>query len=378
MMMNIGVDIKVLYGGQAGIATYIRNTLDALQDIDCANRYFLFEKQASSYKITNPLFTKILVPSRLPGTLWLMAVLPFQFKKHSIDVFWGPEQVIPCIFPSCGTPMVSTILDLTMVRYPETMQTTNFLINKFFLRKSIRRSERILTISKAIKREILASYPGEASADNIVVTYPGKPRWPMSEAPEGSRGEHLLFVGSFEPRKNLMNLLKALLIVRKKENRTVPLRIVGPPGWKNKAIIRFVKNNGLEGQVFFKGYCTEDELRREYAACKAFIYPSLYEGFGLPVLEALVTQTPVLSSQGTSMEEIAFECIILFDPHDPKDMAEKIMRVYRPDFDGPGLLKGREKVLNRYSWEITARKTLEVLTETFRKKRSGHYTGECI
>ena len=360
--MNIGIDIKALHKGQAGIAAYVRNTLDKLQETDTSNRYFLFEKSSSSYKITNPSFHKVLIPSRLPGTLWLMFILPLHLKKNSINVFWGPEQLIPCVFKSPGIRMVSTILDLTLLHYPETMQTTNFIINKVFLLRSIRRSGKILTISNFINKDICESFPQDVSADKVVVTYPGKPEWGETGIAAAGRGDHLLFVGSFEPRKNLTNLLKALCILKDEKNKAVSLHIVGPAGWKNDAIHHFIRTNNLGGQISFKGYCGEKELAREYASCKAFVYPSLYEGFGLPVLEALAANTLVLSSGGTVMEEIAGGCFVAFNQADPRDIAHKIFDVYQPEFDPAPFMKGAREVLARYSWRSTAEKTLEVLT----------------
>jgi glycosyltransferase involved in cell wall biosynthesis len=361
--MHIGIDIKALRKGQAGIAAYIRNTLDKLQETDTSNRYFLFEKSPSSYKITNSCFTKVLIPSKLPGTLWLMFILPFHLKKHSIDVFWGPEQLIPCVFKSSGVRMASTILDLTLLHYPETMQTTNFLINKLFLLRSIRRSNRILAISNFIKKDICESFPNEVTTGKVVVTYPGKPEWGGTDIAPVKRGEHLLFVGSFEPRKNLTNLLKALCILKDEKNKAVPLHVVGPSGWKNDAMHHYIKANNLRGQISFKGYCGDDELAREYASCKAFVYPSLYEGFGLPVLEALAANTLVLSSRGTVMDEIAGGSFVPFDPGNPQDIAETIFSVYQPGFNSAEYMKGAPEVLNRYSWKSTARKTLDILSE---------------
>ena len=259
--------------------------------------------------------------------------------------------------------MVSTILDLTLLHYPETMQTTNFLINKLFLLRSIRRSGKILTISNFIKKDICESFPYDVTADAVVVTYPGKPEWGKTGIAAAGREEHLLFVGSFEPRKNLSNLLKALCILKDEKNKAVSLHIVGPAGWKNDAIHHFIKTNNLGSQISFKGYCGEKELACEYASCKAFVYPSLYEGFGLPVLEALAANTLVLSSGGTVMEEIAGGCFIPFDPGKPQDIAEKILMVYQADFNGAAYMKGAQELLARYSWKSTARKTLEVLSE---------------
>jgi glycosyltransferase involved in cell wall biosynthesis len=361
--MNIGIDIKALFKGQAGIAAYIANTLDKLQEIDQDNKYFLFEKQPSSYRIVNPRWTKIVVPSRLPGTLWLMLKVPSYFATYNLDVFWGPEQIIPCMVSPHGVRMVSTILDLALKRCPRTMQTTNYFINRIFLGKSIRASDRILTISQTIKDDICLFFPQSATHEKVMVTYPGRPQWSVPPDAGRKRGDHLLFAGSLEPRKNLLNLLKALYILKTEKQKQVSLRIVGPGGWKNKHVRDYVEKNGLSSQISNAGYLSQADLIKEYCQCRAFVYPSLYEGFGLPVLESLVAQTPVLTSKGTAMEEIAGECTVLFDPNDPHDIAEKIDSVFQPQFNADALMRRSVEILKKFSWDTTARQTLAALTE---------------
>jgi glycosyltransferase involved in cell wall biosynthesis len=358
--MNIGVDIKALFAGRAGIAAYIRNTLDRLQELDSVNRYFLFEKKPSNYAVKNPLWRKVLVPSGLPGTLWLMTAIPHCLPRYSIDVFWAPEQIAPCLLPAKAA-MVSTVLDVAVKQCPRTMQTTNYVINRLFLEKSIGRSNTVLTISRCIKDDICRFFPRHAPLSKVEVTYPGGPR--AQAIPEKSigRGDHLLFAGSFEPRKNLISLLRALVLLKAGQNLVVPLHIAGPGGWKNSAVYKYIETSGLAGQINFLGFLSDADLALEYRRCKAFVYPSLYEGFGLPVLEALSAATPVLSSRGTAMEEIAGECIVLFDPAAPRDIADKISALYGGAIDTGALLSRRESVLSRFSWEKTARQTLDAL-----------------
>ena len=295
--MNIGVDIKALFAGKAGIAAYIRNTLDRLQETDAVNRYFLFEKMPSAYRVTNPLWRKVLVPSRLPGTVWLMLAVPPRLARNAIDVFWGPEQIVPCVLPAKAV-MVSTVLDVAVRRCPRTMQTTNYLINRLFLKRSIGRSRTVLTISRCIRDDICRYFPRQAPFSKVEVTYPGRPRMLALSEKSIGRGDHLLFAGSFEPRKNLLSLLRALSFLKKEKSLTVPLAIAGPDGWKNNAVRSYIEANGLAEQVRFLGYLSDADLALEYQRCRAFIYPSLYEGFGLPVLEALAAAAPVLSSCG--------------------------------------------------------------------------------
>ena len=365
--MNIGIDIKALHAGKAGIASYIRNTLSELQRIDTVNKYFLFEKKVSSYKLENPLWKKVLLPSRLPGTLWLMFSVPLHLKHYAIDVFWGPEQIVPCVLPAGRTALVSTVLDVALKRCPKTMQITNYFVNKIFLGKSIKRSTSVLAISGCVRDDIRKFFPNQAG-NKIRVTYNGRPRHAYATETPDDRGNHLFFAGSFEPRKNLLALLTALSILKSEANLLVPLRIAGPSGWKNSALYSFIKSSGINDQISFLGYVTDSDLAAEYRNCKAFVYPSGYEGFGLPVLEALEAGSPVLTSQGTAMEEIAGECCVLFNPADPRDIADKIAAVYNGAADLAALMEKSKTVLSRYSWEYTATQTLDELGKACRNR----------
>jgi glycosyltransferase involved in cell wall biosynthesis len=358
--MKIGIDIKALYSGKAGISNYIKKTLDSLQEIDNSNEYFLFEKKASSYRLKNKNFRKILIPCNLPGTLWLQFILPFYLKKYSIDVFWGPEQLIPCFFTN-KIKMLLTVLDLTLFHYPQTMQTTNYWINKLFLKKSIKKAKRIISISEYIKNDLYRIFSNYVENDKITVTHLGVPDIKLEKNRKKNRDDHLLFVGSCEPRKNLLNLLKAIFLLRNKKELYPILHIVGPQGWKNKNIIDFIKKNKLEDQIFFRGYLSNDELIEEYLSCKAFIYPSLYEGFGLPVIEALSCNTLVLASKGIVFDEIAPNCFIPFDPLNPEDIADKINLIYQKNFNEKIYLDKVSNILSKYSWKDTAKKTLDAL-----------------
>jgi glycosyltransferase involved in cell wall biosynthesis len=365
--MNIGIDIKALHAGKAGIASYMRKTLNELQRIDTVNKYFLFEKRISSYKVENPLWKKVLLPSRLPGTLWLMFTVPRHLERYGINIFWGPEQIIPRVLPESRVAMVSTVHDVALKRCPKTMQVSNYFVNRILLGKSIKRSTSVLAVSGCVRDDIRTFYPSQAG-NKIRVIYNGRPQRAYATAPPGDRGNHLFFAGSFEPRKNLLALLKALSILKSETDLRAPLRIAGPSGWKNSTLYSFIKSSGISDQISFLGYVTDSELAVEYRKCKAFIYPSSYEGFGLPVLEALEAGAPVLTSKGTAMEEIAGECCVLFNPADPRDIAAKIAALYNESIDIAALMEKSTNVLSRYAWENTAMQTLDELEKACRNR----------
>jgi glycosyltransferase involved in cell wall biosynthesis len=357
--MKIGIDIKALARGKAGIARYLREILRNLAAIDTANQYCLFEKDPVEDVPKAPNFRRLSLPSRLPGTLWLQTVVPRQMIKHGIDIFWCPEHIAP-LARALETPTVITVHDLTFKHYPRSLQRSNYWIFKLLFARSLKKAKSIIAVSEFTRRDLIRCYKSLSLEDKVIAIYNGRPGWklPQSYNPE-NRGEHLLFVGSPEPRKNLIAVLRALAILKEK-GRKIALRIVGPAGWKNRNLSAFIKKHNLTSQITFAGYCEYDRLFEEYIACKALIYPSFLEGFGLPVLEALETDTLVLASRETVMEEIGGKAVMTIDPHNARDIASALERLYQDSFNRYEYLAHSVEALAKFSWKESARRHLEV------------------
>ena len=351
--MNIGIDIKAFKNGSTGIARYLRNIMDQLQKLDSANTYNLFECTASDYKITNRRWKKVLIPWKLPGIFWQQLLLPFALKKHAIDILWAPEQICPVWYS--GT-VFTTVHDLTALRYPASCQKTNYFIQKYLFPLTIKRSKLLLPVSDFIGREVLQWYPELATPQMITTVTNGSPDWKFHPHPQDADTDpYLFFAGNLEPRKNLIRLIEALEILQSR-GITLPLHLAGPPGWKNSEIHRKIEQSPVGSSISFLGYLSEDELEKQYRNSAAVIYPSLYEGFGLPVLEALSTGTRIITSRATVMEEIAGPFAHYFNPNDSDDIARTIGSALKqppPDHTC-------QEVLQRYTWEKSARKLLEL------------------
>lgn len=354
--MRIGIVIRNISGPHTGIGRFITSVLDALQKIDADNTYFIFEKNPSGYVPENKNWKKITDKIKIPGMLWLQWKVPQYCKRYSIDVLWVPEQVCPLIGMR-NVKIVSTIYDLVFIHYPQTIHSSNLRIMKLFIPPTLKKSHRVITISNFIKADIEKYFP--FLKNRIDPVFCGYPDWKEKYGfLDAERGGHLLFVGNYEPRKNLINVFKALEILFRK-GIFIALHIAGPPGWNNEEIKSYIENSPVRDQVKLLGYITEQQLSREYQLCKAFIFPSLYEGFGLPVLEALLMRCPVITSKGTVMEEIAEDSVLYCDPYEPQDIADKITALDR--FINSSLNSKAQKVLSKYSWE----KTAHLLLKTF-------------
>ena len=355
--MNIGIDIRAFKNGQTGIARYLRNLMDNLQVFDGSNRYFLFEPINLNYQISNKKWETICIPSKLPGILWQQFILPFYFKKYSIDIFWAPEQIAP-IFFSGKTKIVTTVHDLVVYRFPQSCQKSNLYIQKLLFPQSLRKSATILPVSEYIKNELLSKFQFLKTKDITVVTNAG-PQWtiPNDYSPL-NRKNYLLCVGNIEPRKNIIRLIKAF---EKIEDSDLKLVIVGPKGWKNTEFYQVIGASPKKSKIVIQGFVTEEELKTHYLSCKALIYPSVYEGFGIPVLEAFAMDCPVLTSKGTVMEEIAGDSANYFDPYNIDEIAISIKALCKREYKFEGSFKKRENIFyNKYNWSKSAQQIIKV------------------
>ncbi len=346
--MRIGIDVRALKDN-SGVTRYITNVLKMIENIDAENEYFLFSNRNIQYHISNSKWKIIKPLFFIPGTIWMLLILPFQIRKHHIDILWSPGQVCPILFADCK--ILLTIHDLVYKHFSKTMKKSVKLISQLLTPLSMWRADIIVTDAEFTKLEIESIYPKIAKNKKIEIVSIGKPDWvlPNSYNPL-LREDYLLFVGNLEPRKNLINLILALEILAKEE-LFIPLHLVGPKGWENSGLFKKIKNSPIKSQVKVFGYLSDSQLIEQYLKCKVFIFPSLYEGFGIPILEALILDCLVLTSKGTVMEEIARNAALYCDPYNPNDIANQIKMIFCKDFCRDKFLNCREEILSKYSWK---------------------------
>ncbi len=287
------------------------------------------------------------------------------------DVTFVPAHTLPLLFPGPG---VVTVHDLGYMHFPEAHTASQRIYLRWATAHSARRAAVILADSQATRRDLLRF--GLAGAAKIRVVYPGADE---SLRPDRSPGRldairrkyglperYLLHLGSLHPRKNLERLIEAYALWRSRAGsggRDVGLVLAGAVGWKHHGIFGKVPESGLGQFIRFPGYVDEADLAALYTGAEAFVFPSLYEGFGFPVLEAMRCEVPVICSNTSSLPEVAGDAALLIDPTDVDAIADAIGRVMGDgDLRQTLIERGRERP-RRFSWDRAAREALLALEE---------------
>lgn len=281
-------------------------------------------------------------------------------RNHSFDLY-HETAFVPAKLPSL--PMVYSIYDLSLRRYRQTHPRERVWFFEFFLKRRLPYATHILTISEFIRQEVLAEFNLPASMVSAVPLAADPVFSPQSPAEVVRvRGRYrlpenyLLFVGSLEPRKNISLVIKAMQAGRD----DIPLVLTGWQGWGDKAWLEEARAAGLARRLFFTGYVPDADLAALYQGATALVYPSLYEGFGLPIVEAMAVGCPVICSRAASMPEVAGEAALLIDPRRSEELAAAIATVTGESAAAAELRQRGFCQAARFSWERTARETLAV------------------
>lgn len=296
-----------------------------------------------------------------PKKLWTLTGLQRKLLAQPPDILFTPTHYAPFFVPC---PSVISIMDLSFERFPEYFKKRDLYQLKYWTYFSAKKAARILTISEFSKKEIcqLYGFPSE----KVVVTYPGydtKRFWPRKQ----KMGNYLLFIGTLQPRKNLVRLLEAFARLSDPDLRLVVVGMIteGRGGWKNRDIFTKVRDLKLEKRVEFKGYVPDQDIPEFLAGARAYVLPSLYEGFGIPPVEAMATGVPVVVSRVSSLPEVCGQAAIYIeDPYSVNSIVQALREALS--------LTAKERTkridlglawVKRYNWEKTAQLTLNVLYE---------------
>lgn len=295
---------------------------------------------------------------------WWSLGLPLHLLRNSFDLFHGTNYEIP--FWS-RRPTVVTIHDLSLMLLTGVHTKELMWRGRWRLPWMAKRASRIITPSNSIKKELCEAF--DIPPDKVAVT-PEAPRpvFKRREDPEllrrlGIEGDFILFVGTIEPRKNLRRLVKAFDQMLRNTSLSPKLVIAGGKGWMMDDFVSFIEEKGVADRVCLTGYLQDEDLCTLYSTCTAFIYPSLYEGFGLPPLEAMACGAPVITSRTPALMETVGNAARLVDPKDIRDIAQAMTEMLSEQKAREHYAELGKVHVKQFSWEQTALKTLEVYRE---------------
>ncbi len=300
------------------------------------------------------------VPVRI---LWEQLAAPVYCRSGQVDVVHGPVNVVPL---AGRVPGIATIHDLAFLAYPEQYPSIQRRYLKTMTRLSARHARRVITVSEFTRQDVISRL--DVPDDRVTAVPNGVdpsffPRTATVELERFRReyrlpDQFLLFVGTLQPRKNLIGLLRAFATIPKPAR--VPLYVVGAPGWMYHDIYAEVSQLGIANEVHFPGYAASGTLPLWYSASTAFVYPSFYEGFGLPVLESMACGTPVVASNRTSLPEVVGDAGLLVDPDDTEEIAGALETILNDENQRRELAARALKRAARFTWNRTARETVAV------------------
>lgn len=364
--MIIGID-----GNEANVQNHVGVSVYTLELL----KYFARQaSEARQFKIflkndprpalpkKNNYFTYEVVPGNV---LWSQFFLPYHLLFHTkIDIFFAPAHYAPRLLKQ---PLVLSIHDLSYFAFPGEFLKKDLYKLKNWTAYSIKKADRIIAVSRTTKKDILAHF--DLSEEKVSVIYNGfkqnkiKGGQDVLKIYNLKKKQYLLYVGTLQPRKNIPVLIRAF----QKFHELHPefqLVLTGKKGWLFEEIFEEVRISGVEGSVIFTGYETEEHLHALYHYAFCFVMPSLYEGFGIPILEAMAQGCPVISSHASSLPEIGSDAALYFDPNDVADLLERLTQLYENPGLARTLVQAGNKRIMEFSWEKCGKETLQAIEET--------------
>jgi glycosyltransferase involved in cell wall biosynthesis len=373
--VHIAIDAHAVGTGLAGNETYATNLIEALAEIDTRNRYTLYVTKPEAVERFRNRWAHVSVRRTLPHTplIRIPFTLSLELRRHPVDLlhvqFTAPP-LAPC-------PVVATLHDLAFEHIPETFNRRSWMQLRLTVRRTARTASHIIAPSEYSRDDITRTYG--VSTERISVTPLAAAahfRFVADEAARrqvqeryGIAGAYILAVGSIQPRKNLVRLLAAYARLSRlvAEGNLPSLVIVGKQAWLSGETLRAAGNIKHVNPVIFTGYVPEDDLPSLYSGALCFVYPSYFEGFGLPPLEAMSCGAPVITGNRTSLPEVVGDAGLMVDPFDETALADALRRIIedthlREDLRARGFEQAR-----RFTWHATARRTLAAYEQAIRR-----------
>jgi glycosyltransferase involved in cell wall biosynthesis len=372
--LRIAIDAHSVGTKLGGNESYATNLIEALAQIDDVNQYVLYVTTTEARDRFNERWPNFKVHTTLPHTplIRIPLTLSAELRKHPVDVlhvqFTAP--------PFCPCPVVVSIHDLSFEHLPQTFHRRSRTQLRLTVRHSARRAAKIITLSEHTRRDVIETYSIASEKVSAIPLAPPAHFGPITDDRElqrvrhtyGIDGDYVLSVGSIQPRKNLVRLIKAYAALRNRqhENRFPKLVLVGKCAWLYDETLRALDETGVRDSVVLTGYVPDADLPALYSGALCFVYPSYFEGFGLPPLEAMKCGTPVIVGNATSLPEVVGDAGLKVDPFDISAIADGVNRLIKDSELRKELTVKGSRRAEEFDWQDTAQKTLKVYEQVAR------------
>ena len=365
-MYRIGVDARLLAEEVTGIGRY---TVEVLSRLTLAgHEWFLYSHQpiiVGKWEMSNVHLRTDNFPGRGLRMLWAQSVMPFRAWRDEIDLFWSPAHRLPSLLPT-RVARVVTVHDLVWKHAGETMRPMSRWLDSILMPEAVRLADRVITVSGHTAEDLLREMPnarGKVFPIPLGTSFLAPAASRESLTSLGLTEPYFLFVGTLEPRKNLTRLLEAFARLPDSLRNGAVLAIAGGTGWGGVDVATIAERFGIGDRVRVLGYVDDSQLATLYAHALFLAMPSLYEGFGLPLLEAMSHGTPVLTSNCASMPEVAGDAGMLVDPCDVDSVAHGLSELLSHDARRNALACLAKPHAASFSWDRAAEDTLRIFDD---------------
>ncbi len=366
--MKVGIDARIFNDKEyRGIATATYSIIKHLFDKDKDIEYYLISNGEIYLPFELPKQWKVHIEGRYTnGVLWTLFELKGIIKRLKLDVFWGPNFVLPRRVDGCR--YIVTVHDLALFKFRGIASKSTYLVLKLLGKSSCRKADRILAVSESTQKDICCMYG--IPKRKIVVCYNAIDReYLMNVTPTRPLDFHIekngffVFLSTIEPRKNPVVVLQAYELYRSRGYGNEKLVFVGAGGWNLRRFNDTLKTHRYRSDILFTGYVSEAEKKWMISNSVALLFPSLYEGFGIPILEALSLGTLVITTRASSMPEVGGEaCIYINNPRDKVELASGMFQITQITEEERIRLKEKmEEQIAKFSWAETANIILDVM-----------------
>jgi len=376
-IMRIAIDARMGHT-RVGIGAYVRGLLNGLAKIDKINNYYIIINKNKKENFVpvqdnfHKIYTGVTYSDYLRRDFWEQLYLPLILHRYKIDIYHGPNFVLPIL---ANVKMIVTVYDLTLFTIPKIYTLLPRFRIKKLIKMSTRRSNIIIAGSNNSKKDIVSILKLPEDKVKVIYISVDKEYKPINDRNKMNlvkkkykiNGKFIIHVGSLKATKNIPRLIEAYsglpVVILKK----YLLVITGKKGWKYEEIHTAIKRLRLENNIIFTGFVDDNDLPLLINAASLLAFPSLYEGFGIPPLEAMACGTPVIASNASSIPEVVGDAALLFDPYNVEEITEAMYRALTDEQLRNKLRKRGFERVKQFSWEKAARETLKLYEEVYTK-----------